>query len=88
MNAPPPALTLFDDVDRTDALPGSYMEDSFSFLNRAAGPYWDRIRGELEAWYREFADPNGDLRARFRKSSSAQHCGAWWELYCTTCSRA
>ncbi len=72
---------LFDDIKRSDDLPGSYVEDSFSFLNRCAGSYWAKIRGELDAWYRECPDPTGDLRARFRNPSPRQHYGAWWEVY-------
>jgi hypothetical protein len=72
---------LFDDVTRTDPSPASHTEDSFSFLNRNSGPVWTRIRDELEAWYSDFPDADGDLRARFRDRAPAQHLAAWWELY-------
>jgi hypothetical protein len=33
-----PSTTLFDQIERTNASPAGYNEDSFSFLNRVAGP--------------------------------------------------
>lgn len=72
---------LFDEIKRTDANPAGYSEDSFSFLNRAAGAYWQRVRTELDAWYAAFPDASADLWKRFRKADSKQHYGAWWELY-------
>lgn len=39
---------LFADVKRTNGRPGLYSEDSFAFLDRAAGVVWDRIRGKLD----------------------------------------
>ena len=72
---------MFDDIERTENGPGSYMESSFSFLNRAADPYWDRIRNELDSWYQKFPDATKDLWRRFRSDQPEQHYGAWWELY-------
>ncbi len=74
-------MRLFDAIERTDGRPAKHTEDSFSFLNRAAGPVWERIRSELDSWYAAIPDPGGDLRRRFQRRESAQHFGAWWELY-------
>jgi hypothetical protein len=36
-------MELFDDVVRADVSPAKASEDSFSFLNRAAGPAADAV---------------------------------------------
>ncbi len=43
--------------------------------------FWGRIRKQLDVWYREFPDTDGDLRRRFRSDAPGQHFAAWWELY-------
>jgi hypothetical protein len=74
--------SLFDDFERTDASWATYGEDSFHFLNRAAGPFWATVRDELERWFQAYPSAHAaDLRSRFRKRSPDQHEGAWWELY-------
>ena len=77
------SVTLFDDIERTDASPGRYDEDRYTFLNRVDQRYWQRIREELERWYADFPDDqrNFDLCKRFRRPEPNQHFGAWWELY-------
>jgi hypothetical protein len=72
---------LFEEVERTNSSPAAYNEDSFSFLNRAAGPYWQRVRTVLDDWYAVFPDISADLWKRFRKPDPKQHYAAWWELY-------
>lgn len=58
------------------------MEDSFTFLNRVSTRYWSRIRDELEHWFHAYPREHAtNLRARFRHRKSAEHFGAWWELY-------
>ncbi len=79
--------TLFSDVERTDRTPQTYAEDSFRFLNRVDSRYWERVRAQLEEWYADFPDPDGDLRERFRSRSPRQHYPAWWELYVYTLLR-
>jgi hypothetical protein len=75
-------MRLFDDLVRTDGSPKKASEDSFAFLNRAAGPFWAAIRDELERWFTEYPVSHApDLRSRFRKRAPDQHWGAWWELY-------
>ncbi len=77
----PNASPLFDDRRRSDSSPALYSEDSFTFLNRAAGEAWERIRDVLDDCYSAFPDGDGDLRARFRSTDPRQHYAAWWELY-------
>lgn len=74
-------MPLFDAIERTDGTPARRTEDSFRFLNRAAGAVWDRIRDQLDSWYAAFPDPDDDLRRRFRARDPRQHYAAWWELY-------
>ena len=76
-----PSQALFDSAKRTDDSPRLYAEDSFTFLNRASGVAWERIRHELVSWYAAFPDTEGDLRKRFQNSDPRQHYAAWWELY-------
>jgi hypothetical protein len=66
---------LFDEVERTDASPAGYEEDSFSFLNRVDQPYWQPVRDELERWYADYPDEEHGfgLRARFRDAAGAHH---------------
>jgi hypothetical protein len=71
---------LFDEFERTDPTPALYAEDSFVFMNRAAGAVWQRIRDELERWDAAFPEDT-DLRQRFRSRDPRQHYAAWWELY-------
>jgi hypothetical protein len=72
---------LFDEFERSDSRQALFSEDTFSFLNRVRGPYWERIRSELNAWYDAFPDETRDLWRRFRSRDHRQHYGAWWELY-------
>lgn len=73
-------LNLFDDIPHYTG-PALASEGSFSFLNRAAGDFWQRTRDLVEHWYTHYPDNNGDLRARFRQDATHQHLSAWWELY-------
>ncbi len=76
-----PHTALFDQIERTNASPAGYDEDSVSFLNRVAGPYWQRVRTALDDWSAVFPDTSADLWKRFRKADPKQHYAAWWELY-------
>ena len=82
------APRIFGDFVRTDSEP-SRGEDSFAFLNRAAAPYWARVRAFVEGAYTEYpADGALDLRSRFRDRRWPVHIGAWWELYLYALLRA
>jgi hypothetical protein len=73
---------LFDDRERTDSSPATSGEDTFSFLNRASGIVWSRIRAVCEAWFSAYpAAHAADLRGRFRSKHAGAHLRAWWELY-------
>jgi len=43
--------TLFDDFERTDDSPALFSENSYSYLNRAAGERFSKIRTLLEDWF-------------------------------------
>ena len=60
--------TLFDNVARSDTSPKTNLESLYQFLNRRAGPSWDRVRSEAEKWYEAFprAERN-HLRTRFQE---------------------
>jgi hypothetical protein len=76
------SFRLFEERERTDSSPASSGEDSFSFLNRADGIVWDRIRNLSEAWFAKYPSAHAaDLRGRFRSKRPGAHHGAWWELY-------
>lgn len=79
---------MFDDIVRTDPEP-SRGEDSFTFLNRAATPYWERVRTFVDEAFSEYPEEHSpDLRGRFRDRRWSVHVGAWWELYLFTLFRS
>lgn len=83
-----PRRQIFDDFVRTDPRPAN-GEDSFSFLNRVASPYWQRVRDFIEAAFAEYPrDGAVDVSARFRDRRWPEHVGAWWELYLHALFRA
>jgi len=72
---------LFSVRDRTETGPRRGTESSFEFLDRVAGPFWDRLRALIDAWFTDYpAIESFDLAQRFR-SDDDQHDAAWWELY-------
>lgn len=80
MTYPPPML--FDDVDRVDNSPKALTENSFSFLNRVAGPFWDRVRDLLSDWITAMPiEARDDLVGRFRTGEQTPMMSAFWEMY-------
>ena len=74
--------TVFDETDQTDPSPAQHSEDAFTFLNRVAGPFWDRTRATMEAWFSRFpGQARTDLLARLRSRDDRQFDAAFWELY-------
>src|SRR2546423_5573065 len=74
--------SIFDDVPRTNDRPSRHSESRSGFLNRAAGPVFDRIRALMEDWFERYpAAGRADLRARLRTDSSDAFSAAFWELY-------
>ena len=73
---------LFGNAQRSDRTPAKETEDTFAFLDRAAGPYWQRVRDNMENWFASYpAGGRQDLARRLRSSRGTEHRGAWWELY-------
>ena len=73
---------LFDDIGRSDTQPSGHTEGHFTFLNRVAGPFWDRTRDTLEEWVSHFPEgEHADLVARLRSEDDGQVMAAYWELY-------
>lgn len=74
---------LFADRHRTDASPRGYDEPLAAFLERVAGPYWDRVRQVLESWLGRVGEDEArnDLAGRLLDSDRRQHRSAFWELY-------
>ncbi|MEZ0357799.1 hypothetical protein [Mycobacterium sp. SA01] len=81
-------LKLFDPYIDHYGGPASETESAYHFLNRACDPIWQRTRELTEAWYLEYPDADGDLRARFQSDDVGQHLAAWWELYVYSAFRA
>jgi hypothetical protein len=80
--------SLFDQRKRTDPYPATDDEGSYVFLNRVAGPFWQRVRDFTDEAFVEYPPRAAeDLRARFRDPSWSSHIGAWWELYLFTLFR-
>jgi hypothetical protein len=76
------AESLFDNFSRTDVTPTRYAERTYDFLNRVAGPYWQRVRDLLDDWWRDH--PNGtraDIRGRIRNSDDDAFAAAFAEMY-------
>ena len=69
-------------MPRSDGGPGRFSESSFDFLDRVAGPHWDRVRSLLEVWFSDHPkEVKSELGKRFTDKHNGQHAGAWWELY-------
>ncbi len=76
-------MRLFSDAERTDRGPARFSESNFGFLDRIAGPHWDRVRSLLEEWFNDYPEAaKSELHKRFtNRTDDGQHDGAWWELY-------
>jgi hypothetical protein len=76
---------LFDDFERTDDSPALFSESSYSYLNRAAGDRFSKIRVLLEDWFAKYPEEHkAEFGARFTTGDlldRGQFVGAWWELY-------
>lgn len=75
-------LRLFDQCDRTDALPARYYEPIFDGLNRLAWKNAERIRNLLDGWFVTYpVHHKMELRGRFRSQRNSDHQGAFFELF-------
>lgn len=69
-------------MPRKSSDPATHEENTYQFLNRVAGPFWDRVRNLAETWYQRIpTDQRGDLRNRFRSRESISTLAAFWEIY-------
>jgi hypothetical protein len=74
--------SLFSARIRSDDRPRAWGEPAYHFLDRAAGPRWQRVRDTLDAWYRRLPEAaRRDLRNRFTLDAELAHAGAFWELW-------
>ncbi|HET6791556.1 MAG TPA: hypothetical protein VFI35_08240 [Actinomycetota bacterium] len=73
---------VFDDIDRVDSSPSKHAEPAFVFLNRVAGPFWDRTRSTVSDWFGRLpVDMQPDVLGRLRSGDDRQLSGAFWEMY-------
>lgn len=71
---------VFSDRNRTNTSPLS-GESMHSFLDRVAGPVWDRIRQLIEDWVNDHCpDGQTDLVGRLRSGDDIAFTAAYWEL--------
>jgi hypothetical protein len=71
---------VFSDRERVDASPSS-GEPLYAFLDRVAGPVWDRIRQLIEDWASDFSSDNRDqLVGRLKSRRDIDVIAAYWEL--------
>ena len=54
----------------------------YAFLDRVAGPVWDRIRHLIEAWAKDYSpDGRADVVRRLQSREDLEFLGAYWELF-------
>ena len=72
---------LFSRIERSDRSYSRLSESTFQFLDRVAGPFWDRVRDLIEDWLAVYpASDRGELVSRLRDDSGSFR-SAYWELY-------
>lgn len=73
---------VFSDRQRVDTSPSS-GEPMYDFLDRVAGPVWDRIRQLIEDWTNYYTPGDRvDVVRRLQKSrTDPEFLGAYWELF-------
>ena len=74
---------LFDaDIERKALTSETPLKSLFQDINLYDWHGADRIRNELEAWFRKYPDENKqDLRSRFRSDDDHNYEGAYFELF-------
>lgn len=75
---------LFDNIERKELTSETPFKSLFQDINLYDRYGMDRIRNELEAWFKKYPDENKkDLRARFRSDDDHihNHEGAFFELF-------
>jgi hypothetical protein len=72
--------SVFSDRTRQDASPLS-GESMYTFLDRVAGPFWDRVRRLIEDWVNAYCpDDQTEMVARLHTKSDIDFTAAYWEL--------
>lgn len=75
---------LFDNIERKELVPETLFKSLFQDMNLYDRDGSDRMRNELEAWFKKYPDEHkNDLRARFRSNddNNHNHEGAYFELF-------
>jgi len=73
-------VSVFSDRTRSDDSPLS-GETMYNFLDRVAGPVWDRIRQLIDDWVNGYSpDDQAEMVARLRNSRDTAFTAAYWEL--------
>ena len=68
------------DRERSDASPSS-GESTYAFLDRVAGPFWDRIRRLIEDWVNDYCpDDQAEMVGRLQSGIDINFTAAYWEL--------
>src|ERR1022692_3745375 len=71
---------VFSDRQRSDPRPRA-GESQYAFLDRIAGPFWDRIRQLIDAWADGYSPADQtDVVRRLQSADDLQFLGAYWEL--------
>ena len=74
--------SLFEARARTDRSPSHARESVIDFLNRVAGPFWDRVREHLTVWVDQYpAHDRDDVRGRLCSRIDVDFHAAYWELF-------
>jgi hypothetical protein len=71
--------SVFSHRTRLDASPSS-GESMYAFLDRVAGPFWDRIRQLIEDWVNDYCRDDQAEMMRLHNKSDIDFTAAYWEL--------
>jgi hypothetical protein len=79
----PAVAPVFDLVERTNSEPATMTESTFGFLNRAAGPFWQRVSYLVEDWSAALPpDGQSDAIGRLSSGDNDSFRATFFELYC------
>jgi hypothetical protein len=71
---------VFSDRERLDTSPRG-SESMLAFLDRVAGPFWDRVRQLLEDWVYDYSpEDRAELVGHMRSGRDLDFIAAYWEL--------
>jgi len=72
---------IFDETHRSDGSPAKGVEDTYRFLNRISGAFWDEVRELIEDWFARYPADKGPALAGRIRSDSYGFWGAYLELF-------